>query len=69
MTTIARRAKPLPKLLREKAAEAGREPRAYLVDVLGEWPTNEDAARAIGITRNTLWRWCRLLDIRVEVTP
>jgi hypothetical protein len=38
VTTIARRAKPLPKLLRDKAAEAGCEPRAYLVDVLGEWP-------------------------------
>jgi hypothetical protein len=68
VTTIARRAKPLPKLLRDKAAESGREPRTYLVDVLGEWPTNEDAARSIGVTRNTLWRWCRLLDVRVEVT-
>jgi hypothetical protein len=44
VTTIARRAKPLPKLLRDKAAAAGREPRAYLVDVLGGWPTNEEAA-------------------------
>ncbi len=67
MTTIARRAKPLPNLLRDKAAEAGREPRAYLAEVLGESPTNEEAARAIGVTRNTLWRWCRRLDITVEV--
>jgi transposase-like protein len=69
MTTIARRPRPLPRLLREKAAEAGCEPREYLARALGDAPTNEDAARAIGITRNTLWRWCRLLDIRVEVTP
>lgn len=67
MTTIARRSKPLPKLLRDKAAEAGRDPRDYLAEVLGESPTNEDAARAIGVTRNTLWRWCRRLDITVEV--
>ncbi|KAA0220441.1 hypothetical protein EDM76_14000 [bacterium] len=66
--TIARRPKPLPKILRDKAAEAGCEPKEYLVGVLASAPTNEEAARAIGVTRNTLYRWCQRLEIAVEVT-
>lgn len=65
--TVAVRQRPLPRRLREKAETAGIEPEHYLVQVLASAPTNEEAARAIGVTRNTLWRWCRLLDISVEV--
>ena len=65
--TVAVRKRPLPRLLRELAAKAGCDPREYLVQALGAAPTNEEAARRIGVTRNTLWRWCRLLDITVEV--
>ncbi|MCE7927194.1 MAG: hypothetical protein DYG91_01655 [Chloroflexi bacterium CFX7] len=61
------RSKPLPHLLRYKARQAGLEPQEFLVGVLSAWPTNEEAAHSIGVTRNTLWRWCRLLDISVEV--
>lgn len=66
---VAVRQRPLPRLLRDKAARAGAEPQDYLVHALAAAPTNEDAARSIGVTRNTLWRWCRLLDVGVEVEP
>ena len=65
--TVAVRKRPLPRLLRDQAAKAGCDPRDYLVQALGAAPTNEEAARRIGVTRNTLGRWCRRLDITVEV--
>jgi transcriptional regulator of acetoin/glycerol metabolism len=64
---VAVRQRPLPRLLRDKAERAGVQPQDHLVQALASAPTNEDAARSIGVTRNTLWRWCRLLDISVEV--
>ena len=66
--TIAHRPRPLPRVLRDRAAAAGCDPKTFLVQTLGAASTNEDAARAIGVTRNTLYRWCRRLEIGVELT-
>ena len=66
--TIAHRPRPLPRVLRDRAAAAGCDPKTFLVQTLGAVSTNEEAARAIGVTRNPLYRWCRRLDVGVELT-
>lgn len=66
LKAVARRTRPAPRLLREIAEKVNRKPQAFLVELLEQHPTNEEAARSIGVTRNTLWRWCVRLGVGVE---
>lgn len=66
LVKVARRRRPAaPLLLQNLATTAGLSPAEYLVQVLEGNPTNEAAAAAIGVTRNTLWRWCKRLGVGV----
>lgn len=62
---VATRKARLPRLLRDMAQASGKAPTEFLISIIESHETNEDAARSIGVNRNTLWRWCRRLGIAV----
>lgn len=61
------RPKPAPVKLRKLAREAGMEPRDYLVDLLSRHASFADAAREIGVWRETLRLWRARYGISVRV--
>jgi hypothetical protein len=63
-TVVKKRYGRIPRKLRVLAREADMEPVAFLVEVGNHVETQEDLGRALGISRETAFRWLRLCNIR-----